>query len=204
MGNSVPKQFLPLKGKSIIFHTLDAFKNAIEDIQLVIVLPEDQIQYWKDLSKDSPYADIPLAIGGKERTDSVRAGLKMIPKDSLVGIHDSVRPFASKDCIQRSFETALKYGNAIPCMPLTESLRKVEAENSKAVDRASYRIVQTPQCFHTNLIKEAYDHLDQACTDDASVLEAFGVQINLVEGNKENIKITEPADLKIAEAILED
>lgn len=204
MGSSLPKQFIPIKGKPIILHTIDAFKAAIPDIQFVLVLPKAQIAFWKDLVKNSHYQDIQITEGGKERTNSVKAGLQLIPDTAIVGIHDAVRPFASAITIQNAFQEAFEKGNAIPVVQLTESLRHLKEDGSIAVERTQYRIVQTPQCFSASIIKEAYQKLKGVCTDDASVLEANGFQINLVEGNKENIKITEPGDLRIAEALLED
>lgn len=202
MGHAVPKQFLPLKGKPIILHTLDIFQKTYPAIQFVIVLPEDQIETWQELVADTSYDEIPIAIGGKERTHSVLSGLEYIPEGTLVGIHDAVRPFVSSETIQRTFQMAEEKGNAIPVISGTESLRIVDGESSKAVDRSVFRVVQTPQCFHTDLIKLAYQDLTNIHTDDASVLESTGQKIYLVEGNKENIKITESADLKMAEALL--
>jgi len=202
MGQSVPKQFLLLEGKPILFHTIDSFKRAFSDIKLVIVLPKDHVDRWKSLTAGSEYSTIPLALGGAERTDSVRSGLKLIPEGTLVGIHDAVRPFASVSTIQNAYSEAEARGNGIPVIELTESIRQLDSTHSKAVDRSKYRIVQTPQCFQSDLIKKAYQEFTDNQTDDASVLEAYGEKINLVDGNKENIKITQKEDLKIAEALL--
>lgn len=204
MGYTTPKQFLPLNGKSILLHTIDAFRNAITDISLVVVLPDDQIDFWNDLVKGSVYEDIKIVEGGKERTDSVKAGLKLVPDEALLAIHDAVRPFASTSVIQNAFQKAEIAGSAVPVVPLTDSLRSVNGEGSKAVDRSQFLIVQTPQVFHAILLKDAYQKFKGHQTDDASVWEAAGFQVNLVEGNKENIKITEPADLIFAEAILKE
>lgn len=204
MGHAIPKQFLPLNGKPVIFHTINAFKKAIPSIRFVVVLPEDQIDYWKELSQGTEYESLPIALGGKERTDSVRSGLKQISNGAVVGIHDSVRPFVNEEVIKNCFSTAEKLGNAVPVVPVTESLRKLSSDSNSAVNRSDYRIVQTPQCFQSDFIKSAYDQLNGNFTDDASVLESMGGKINLIEGNVENIKITQKSDLRLAEALLND
>jgi 2-C-methyl-D-erythritol 4-phosphate cytidylyltransferase len=202
MGNQTPKQFLPLHGKAILLHSLERFSKAIPEINFVLVLPEDQIDLWKELAQNTDFEDIPLTFGGAERTDSVKSGLSLVPNGALVGIHDAVRPLVSEETIVNCFKAAESKGNAVPCNPLTNSLRKIEGQSSKAVDRSDYVSVQTPQCFRSDLIKDAYQNLNGVFTDDASVLESAGEQINLLEGNQENIKITTPLDLKIAEQLL--
>ncbi len=204
MGSNTPKQFLPINGRAILLHTLDAFRKAIPNINFVLVLPKDHLDDWKTLAADSVYSSIPIAEGGQERTESVKAGLALIPEGALVGIHDSVRPLVSEECIISAFNSAEEHGNAIPVVDMAESIRKVEGQTSKAEDRSQYKIVQTPQCFHTSLIKRAYAELDGSYTDDASVLEANGERIHLVAGNRENIKITQPSDLQIASALLKN
>ncbi|MAY84654.1 MAG: 2-C-methyl-D-erythritol 4-phosphate cytidylyltransferase [Flavobacteriales bacterium] len=204
MGHQTPKQFLPLAGKAILLHTLEQFSEAIAEIKFVLVLPKDQLSLWKEVSANTKYADVPTAIGGNERTDSVKNGLDLIPSDSLVGIHDAVRPLVSAATILGTFAKAEESGNAIPVKTLTDSLRTLEGDISKAVDRSNYVSVQTPQCFHAGLIKSAYENLEGSFTDDASVIEAAGEKINLVEGNLENIKITTPLDLKLAELLVEE
>ena len=202
MGHEVPKQFLPLQDKAILLHTLERFAQAIPDIKFVLVLPEDQLDLWNDIARPTKFTDISIALGGAERTDSVISGLSLVREGTLVGIHDAVRPLVSIETIKNCFKSAEENGNAIPVIPLTNSLRKIDGDQSKAVDRANYVSVQTPQCFRSELIKRAYQGISGVFTDDASVLESLGEKIKLVEGNQENIKITTPLDLKLAEQLL--
>lgn len=202
MGSEIPKQFLLLNGKAIILHTIDKFKQALPQARLVLVLPKDEVQRWNNLAKDTPYAEIEIAIGGKSRFDSVKAGLQLID-EGLVAVHDAVRPLVSKKTIQNAFKTAAEKDSAIPVFPLKDSIRKVEGENSKSLNRLEYVLVQTPQCFNVTLLKEAYNlDFSDSFTDDASVFEAAGNSVNLIPGNEANIKITSPEDLKVAEVLL--
>ncbi|HOO98062.1 MAG TPA: 2-C-methyl-D-erythritol 4-phosphate cytidylyltransferase [Bacteroidales bacterium] len=204
MGAELPKQYLELAGKPVLMHTLERFKAFSEEIEIITVLPENQLRFWDDLQKRYSFS-IPHTIvkGGKARFFSVKNGLKFVDDDSLVAIHDGVRPFVSIATIEKCFETAEKLGNAIPVIPPTDSLRMVTEEGSLPVNRLQYRQVQTPQVFSSALIKKAYlqEYLPEF-TDDATVLEKTGVKINLVEGNRENIKITTPEDLVISAALL--
>lgn len=205
MGASLPKQFLPLNGEPVLMHTLRAFHRFSQSMQLVVVLPSDQFDTWKELCTLHQF-DLPhlLVAGGNERFFSVKNGLTAIPNEGIVFIHDGVRPLVSAETIARCYQTAVQWGNAIPVMPLTESLRETgKGDTSRAVDRSHYVLVQTPQTFRTSVIQEAYQQeYDPAFTDDASVLENLGESIHLVEGNFENIKITRPIDLIVAEALL--
>lgn len=202
MGSEIPKQFLLLNGKAIILHTIDKFKQALPQARLVLVLPKNEVQRWNNLTKDSPYAEIEIAIGGQNRFDSVKAGLELID-EGLVAVHDAVRPLVSKKTIQNAFKTAAEKDSAIPVFPLKDSIRKVEGENSKSLNRSEYVLVQTPQCFNVTLLKEAYNQdFSDSFTDDASVFEAAGNSVNLIPGNEANIKITSPEDLKVAEVLL--
>lgn len=202
MGSEIPKQFLLLNGKAIILHTIDKFKQVLPQARLVLVLPKDEIQRWNDLANDTAYAEIEIAIGGKNRFDSVKAGLELI-NEGLVAVHDAVRPLVSKKTIQNAFKTAAEKDSAIPVSPLKDSIRKVEGENSKSLNRLEYVLVQTPQCFNVTLLKEAYNQdFSDSFTDDASVFEAAGNSVNLIPGNEANIKITSPEDLKVAEVLL--
>lgn len=202
MGSEIPKQFLLLNGKAIILHTIDKFKQALPQARLVLVLPKDEVQRWNNLTKESPYAEIEIAIGGKSRFDSVKAGLELID-EGLVAVHDAVRPLVSKKTIQNAFKTAAEKDSAIPVSPLKDSIRKVEGENSKSLNRLEYVLVQTPQCFKFSLLKEAYNQdFSDSFTDDASVFEAAGNSVNLIPGSEANIKITSPEDLKVAEVLL--
>jgi 2-C-methyl-D-erythritol 4-phosphate cytidylyltransferase len=206
MGSELPKQFIEIKKKPILMHSISAFFNFDKEISIIVVLPESQLNFWEELCKKHAfYIPHTVTSGGKERFNSVKNGLSLIiDKNSLVGIHDGVRPCVSIETLQRCYNTALETGNAIPVVDIVDSIRKVASNGSStSKNRADYKIVQTPQCFNTSKLKKAYalEYID-SFTDDASVFEAFGESINLVEGNRENIKITTPTDLIIGEAYL--
>jgi 2-C-methyl-D-erythritol 4-phosphate cytidylyltransferase len=204
MGAETPKQFLELSGRPVLMHTIERFKSFNEAIEIITVLPENQIRHWIELQKMHSFT-VPqtLVKGGSHRFYSVRNGLKFVSAPGLVAIHDGVRPFVSIDTIKRCFETAEKLGNAIPAISPTESLRILTDLGSIPVNRLHVKQIQTPQVFSAGLIKKAY--LQQYCpefTDDSTVLEKTGEKINLIEGNRENIKITNPEDLLISTALL--
>lgn len=204
MGAEMPKQFLELGGKPLLMHTIEKFKSFDESIEIITVLPDDQIRRWIHLQEEYSF-NIPqtLVKGGKTRFHSVKNGLEFLEDQGLVAIHDGVRPFVSIDTIRRCFETAGSSGNAIPVIVPSDSLRIISDEESSPIDRMQVRMIQTPQVFRTDLIREAYkqDYLPEF-TDDASVIEKTGIKINLVEGNRENIKITNPEDMIMAGALL--
>ena len=203
MGAEMPKQFLDLIGKPVLMHTIERFKSYNEAIEIITVLPENQLRYWYELQKKYSFT-VPqtLVKGGSTRFYSVRNGLKFVNVPGLVAIHDGVRPFVSIDTIKRCFETAEKLGNAIPVISPSDSLRMLTDQGSVPVDRRQMRLIQTPQVFSSSLIKEAYKQSYRPeFTDDATVLEINGGKINLVEGNRENIKITNPEDLLISKAL---
>ncbi|MCX6335636.1 MAG: 2-C-methyl-D-erythritol 4-phosphate cytidylyltransferase [Bacteroidia bacterium] len=204
MGSEMPKQYLEISGRPVLMHTLERFKSFSDSIEIIAVLPENQLRFWAELQRKYSF-NVPhtLVKGGKARFFSVRNGLKFVDDSGLVAIHDGVRPFVSIDTIKRCFETAEKLGNAIPVIPPSDALRMISDHGSTPVNRLLVRQVQTPQVFHTTLIKEAYqqEYLPEFF-DDATVLEKTGVKINLVEGNRENIKITTPEDLIISSALL--
>jgi len=204
MASAQPKQFLPIHGKAILHHTIEAFHKVDPTFRYVVVLPEEYIDYWKNHAamKKIPVEQT-LVAGGAERFFSVKNALKEVPKSGLVAIHDGVRPLVSKHTIRYALETAAEKGNAIPVLPVVDSVREVFGESTRPVDRSHYRLVQTPQCFDAELIHRAYaQDYYPSFTDDASVVEKLGVHINLVEGNRENIKITTSFDLKLAEVLL--
>jgi len=205
MNNAVPKQFMELNGKPVLMHTIEKFYKVFPDIRILVVLAEELFEEWKQLCTKYNFAiGHHWVRGGETRFNSVKNGLEFIPENCIVGIHDAARPLVSKETILRTFEIAEKLGNAIPCIPITESIREKNGLENKAVDRNQFVIIQTPQCFQSSLLKKAFlQSYNDAFTDDASVLEAMGEKINLVEGNKENIKITTPQDLFIAEALIE-
>ena len=207
MGSDIPKQFLPLRGRPVLMHTIDVFRRTYPDIHIILVLPREQQDYWRQLCGQHDYdAELCVADGGETRFHSVRNGLSLIPDDArgVVGVHDGVRPFVSPETIRRCFEAAEEFGAVVPVVPVVETVRQVLADgNSMTVDRNAYRLVQTPQTFDIQLLKKAYGQpFDPFFTDDASVVEAMGHPIKLVEGNNENIKLTNPADLKLAEGMV--
>ena len=209
MGGEIPKQFIPVAGKPILMHTLEKFQRFGESLtgtgglEIILVLPKEQQEYWAELcTKYSFKVSHTVVNGGETRFHSVQNGLKAIPDDvdGVVGIHDGVRPFVSLDVIKRCYEEARVKKAVIPVMPVTETLRDVT--QGKNVYRENYKIVQTPQTFDIQLLKKANQQpYSEAFTDDASVVEAIGQEVTMVEGNRENIKITTPFDLKIADVI---
>jgi 2-C-methyl-D-erythritol 4-phosphate cytidylyltransferase len=205
MNADIPKQFLEIKGKPILIHTLEAFMNFDASLQLILVLPAAQFEFWKTLCKKHAL-NIPhqIVAGGQTRFQSVKNGLDAVKVPAIVAIHDGVRPLVSKETISRCFDAAAKFGAAIPTMDSIESIRFVDANGSKSVDRTAYKMVQTPQVFDAELLKKAYEQeFSVLFTDDASVVEAMGATVHLVDGNRENIKITTEFDLIVAERLLE-
>ena len=205
MNADIPKQFLEIKGKPILIHTLEAFMNFDASLQLILVLPAAQFEFWKTLCKKHAL-NIPhqIVAGGQTRFQSVKNGLDAVKVPAIVAIHDGVRPLVSKETISRCFDAAAKFGAAIPTMDSIESIRFVDASGSKSVDRNAYKMVQTPQVFDAELLKKAYEReFSVLFTDDASVVEAMGATVHLVDGNRENIKITTEFDLIVAERLLE-
>lgn len=207
MGGDVPKQFIELKGMPVLMRTMERFYGFDPAMRMILVLPGSQVDYWRELCRRHDFR-VPhvVARGGDTRFHSVRNGLALAQDGGLTGVQDGVRPFVSEDTIRRCYAAAEKTGAAVPVLPSTESLRRVDVSGSShAVERAVYRTVQTPQVFDTALLKAAYERPYQSFyTDDASVVEAAGHGITLVEGNRENIKLTTPFDLKVAGVLLED
>lgn len=203
MGADLPKQFLMVGGKPVLVRTVEAFRSFDPAMEIVLVLPAEQQEYWKKLceSYDCCLA-CRLADGGDTRFQSVRNGLALVADGGLVAVHDGVRPFVSPQVIERCFRAALLKDAVIPVTGVVETLRELEGDGSRTVPRDAYKLVQTPQVFASELLKRAYRQpYDPSFTDDASVVESLGVPVHLVEGNRENIKITTPFDLKIAEAL---
>jgi len=204
MGVDTPKQFLELAGKPVLMHTIERFREFNDSIEIITVLPDNQLRYWNELQKKYSF-DIPntLVKGGEKRFISVRHGLEFVSSPGLVAIHDGVRPLVRLETIKRCFETAEKYGNAIPVISPADSLRLETDGSNIPINRMNVKQVQTPQVFDVDLIKKAYkQEFDPSFTDDASVLEKTGEKIHMVEGNRENIKITNPEDLFIAQTLL--
>jgi 2-C-methyl-D-erythritol 4-phosphate cytidylyltransferase len=206
MGSDIPKQFLPIGGKPVLMRTLERFREYSPTLQIILVLPKAQQDYWHQLCKDYNFeVEYVLANGGETRFHSVQNGLTKIPDDAegVVGVHDGVRPFPSIDVIRNCYETARTAKAVIPVIPVVETVRHLQGNTSETVPRSDYRLVQTPQTFDIQLLKAANKQpYNDGFTDDASVVEAFGFNITLVEGNRENIKITTPYDMKIAEILI--
>lgn len=201
MGGEVPKQFLPINGKPILMHTIEAFRKALDGIEIILVLPADQHEYWQKLCQDYNFCSPELiAKGGETRFHSVKNGLAFLPddEDAVVGIHDGVRPFVSKETIQRCYAAAAGGRAVVPVVPVVETIRQILPDGKSITrPRDEYRLVQTPQTFPLVMLKKAYKQsYSETFTDDASVVEAMGEEILMVEGNRENIKITTPSDLK--------
>jgi len=202
--SKLPKQFLELAGKPVLIHTLEAFLRYSDSIKLVLVLPEDDMATWSGIVKKYSF-QYPLIVqaGGETRFQSVQKGLSCIEGEGLVAIHDGVRPLVSEDIIAASFRLAAVHRSAVAAVRLKESIRMTDQDNTKSMDRSKFRIIQTPQTFDLGLIKQAYQiKEDASLTDDASVAEKSGHTISLFEGSYENIKITTPEDLAVAEALL--
>ena len=214
MGGEVPKQFLPIGGKPVLMRTLERFReysdkerSASDALQIILVLPKAQQEYWRQLCREYRFdLEYSIADGGETRFHSVQNGLSLIPDDTegVVGVHDGVRPFVSIGVIKRCYDTARIAKAVIPVMPVVETLRRINSDGSGTnVLRSNYRLVQTPQTFDIQLLKEANRQpYTEAFTDDASVVEAQGQKVTMIEGNRENIKLTTPFDLSIAEVLL--
>ena len=206
MNYNIPKQFILINDRPVLMHTFDSFINFDPQIEFILVLPPDQITLWKSLCAMHQFrVEYKIAFGGETRFHSVKNGLDLISEGGIVFIHDGVRPLVSKQTLQNCYETAVAKGNALPVIPVSESVRVVEGTENRAVDRTKYFLVQTPQTFQTGIIQKAFEQAkSNLFTDDASVLESIGETIHLVEGNRENIKITYPEDLVFAETFLKN
>ena len=205
MGGPQPKQFLELAGRPVLMHTLEAFDRWDASARLIVVLPEDQIDTWKRLCQAHVFGRIHRVVaGGETRFHSVRNGLGAVASNGLIAVHDGVRPLVAPSVIAACFAAAADGGAAVPVVPVVESVREVDADGgSRPVDRARSRVVQTPQVFRADVLRAAYClPYDPRFTDDASVVEASGVAVRLVPGNRENIKLTTPMDLLLAEQLM--
>ena len=203
MGGDIPKQFLPVCGKPVLMRTLEAFHAYDASMRLILVLPVSQQAYWKQLCEEYQFDLVhEIANGGETRFHSVRNGLALVEEDGLVGVHDGVRPFVSQEVITRCYEEAASLKAVIPVIGVVETVRHLTEEGSETVPRDQYKLVQTPQVFDVTLLHRAYQQeYTDLFTDDASVVEALGEKVYLVEGNRENIKLTTPFDLKLAELL---
>ena len=203
MGGDIPKQFLPICGKPVLMRTLEAFHAYDASMHLILVLPVSQQAYWKQLCEEYQFELVhEIADGGETRFHSVKNGLALVKEDGLVGVHDGVRPFVSQEVIARCYEEAVSLKAVIPVIGVVETVRHLIEEGSETVPRDQYKLVQTPQVFDVALLRRAYQQeYTDLFTDDASVVEALGEKVCLVEGNRENFKLTTPFDLKLAELL---
>ena len=204
MNAALPKQFLLIKGKPILYYTLAAFLEAYNDLTVILVLPEEFISAGQEIiDAFFDYKRIQITTGGSTRFYSVQNGLKLVKEESIVFIHDGVRCLLSTDLIKRCYEAAIEFGSAIPVIDSKDSVRIVTEEGSEVVERSSVKLIQTPQTFHSKIILPAFkiDYKDKF-TDEATVVEAFGLKVHLIEGEENNIKITKPIDLAFAEKII--
>ena len=204
MGGEVPKQFLLVAGKPILMHTVEAFTRTSSDFKFILVLPEEHFSTWNALCNEYNFSvPMQMVAGGAERFFSVKNALAHVPNGALVAVHDGVRPFASEETILEAFAVAAEKGAAVPVIDEVDSLRRVRAGESQAVNRSEYKRVQTPQVFQSTILKNAYNQeYSSLFTDDASVVESIGHTITLTTGNVENIKITTPHELLLAEALI--
>lgn len=207
MGGELPKQFIPIEGRPVLMRTLDTFHACDESIQIILVLPRDHQDYWRELCAQYQFV-VPhrIADGGATRFHSVQNGLSLVDApEALVAVHDGVRPFVSHEVISRCYAEAEAHGAVVPVIPVVETVRQLTGDGSVTVDRNAYRLVQTPQTFRATLLRRAYEQpYTDAFTDDASVVEALGEAVTLVDGNRENIKLTTPFDLIVAKALVDN
>ncbi len=204
MGGEIPKQFLPIGGKPVLMRTIEAFHSYDTSIHVILVLPVSQQEYWKELCCTYKF-ELPhdIADGGETRFHSVKNGLALVEGNGMVGVHDGVRPFVSQEVISRCYSEAEVKHAVIPVIGVVETIRRLDDTESVTVPRDQYRLVQTPQVFDVALLQKAYQQeYAEMFTDDASVVESLGVRVHLVEGNRENIKLTTPFDLKLAEMLI--
>lgn len=206
MGTSLPKQFLLLKDRPVLWYTLTAFLDAFSDMQIILVLHDQHLETGKNILRSTYDADrIWMTTGGETRFHSVRNGLQHIKRHSIVFVHDGVRCLLTPDLVRRCYAAAVDKGNAIPSTVAVDSVRLESFNGNHQIDRDKVRLIQTPQTFYSDIIKSAFEQdFHESFTDEASVVERLGVKINLIEGESTNIKITRPLDLLIAEKVLEE
>ncbi|MEZ4807376.1 MAG: 2-C-methyl-D-erythritol 4-phosphate cytidylyltransferase [Flavobacteriales bacterium] len=206
LGGPVPKQFQTIKGRPLLMWTIEAFHRAEPEMGLIVVLPQLHFDIWKALCMGHRFfIKHQVVAGGEQRWHSVKAGLEKVEGDGLVAVHDGVRPVVSTDLIERCFAAADKHAAAIPVVPVVPSIRETTADGSRALDRSRLLAVQTPQCFHTDLLRKAFEQpYDTAFTDEATLVERLGVKVHLVEGEENNIKVTNTTDMLIAGHLLPD
>jgi 2-C-methyl-D-erythritol 4-phosphate cytidylyltransferase len=204
MNNATPKQFLLLQGKPVLYYTIRTFLQAYDDLEIILVLPEEHIAAGQEIiDAFFDYSRIKIAVGGRTRFHSVQNGLQQVNEEGIVFVHDAVRCMVSVDLIRRCYDAAMLSGSAIPVIDSKDSLRLITEEGNEALERNAVKQIQTPQTFHSKILLSAYqiDYKDKF-TDEATVVEAFGLKVQLVEGEENNFKITRPVDLLIAEQLL--
>jgi len=204
MNTEIPKQFLLLNGKPVLFYTINNFLQAYDDLQIILVLPEEHIAAGQEIiDAFFDYNRIQIAIGGRTRFHSVQNGLQLVNEESIVFVHGAVRCLVSVDLIRRCYDAALENGSAIPVVDSKDSVRLIAEDGNEALERSAIKLVQTPQTFHSKILLPAYqiDYKDKF-TDEATVVEAFGLKVKLVAGEENNFKVTHPVDLIIAEHLL--
>ena len=208
MGSDIPKQFLEVAGLPVLMHTINTFSRCMPGINIILVLPQSQQAFWKELCATHCFSSpVQIADGGETRFHSVKNGLRFVGREeeSLVAVHDGVRPFAGQDTIRHAFKTAEETGAAVPVVPCVDSVRIDTPEGTKAADRGKIHLVQTPQVFLASLLHRAYaQDFTPQFTDDASVVESIGHPVTITSGNRENIKITTPFDIMVAQAIAQN
>lgn len=204
MNNATPKQFLLLQGKPVLFYTINSFLQAYNDLKIILVLPLEHVAAGQEIiDAFFDYDRIQIAIGGRTRFHSVQSGLQLVDEESIVFVHDAVRCLVSIKLIRNCYEAALESGSAIPVIDSRDSVRLVTEEGNEALERTAVKLVQTPQTFHSKILIPAYqiDYKDKF-TDEATVVEAFGLKVKLVNGEENNFKITRPVDLLMAERLI--
>lgn len=204
MNNATPKQFLMLQGKPVLYYTINSFLQAYDDLDIILVLPLEHVAAGQEvIDAFFDYSRLKITIGGRTRFHSVQNGLQLVDEESIVFVHDAVRCLVSVELIRRCFETAMINGSAIPVVDSKDSVRVLTEDGNEALERSMIKLVQTPQTFHSGIILPAYqiDYKDKF-TDEATVVEAFGLKVKLVTGDENNFKITRPADLALAEMLL--
>ncbi len=204
MGSDIPKQFMLLKEKPLLYYPINTFLSTFPDLEVILVLPVDHVAKGQEII--DAYFDnerIHIAEGGDTRFQSVKNGLQLVQEDSIIFVHDAVRCLVSKELIKRCYSTTVETGSAVPAISSKDSVRLVSEEGNDPFDRTKVMLIQTPQTFHSKILLPAFqiDYKDKF-TDEATVVEAFGLKISLVEGEENNIKITRPLDLKIAEQLM--
>ena len=207
MNSDIPKQFMRLHGKPVLYYTIKAFIDAFSDINIILVFPEEHIDHGREIV-DAYFntTNIIFTVGGETRFHSVKNGVSLIESESIIFVHDGVRCLVTPQLIKYCYDSAVEKGTAIPCVPLKDSIRQLTEAGNKACDRNNFRLIQTPQTFHSKILLPAMNNIEfkEKFTDEATVVESFGIDIHLMEGEETNIKITQPIDIFIAEQILKN